>query len=232
MFPNGVVETFLGFGFFLVVPYLFFSLVASYVILRVRDARSGGAPDPDLGFKTGLHFLLSLAITLLLIGFTVLATEAIDRFVADGAANSWRPTSSSSSFATPAFKTGFALTLSGVLFTAVFGAFLHLRTNNRSEPAAARTFTGWRFINGGLTVMFALTALLVSLFMDRGHDGSRVLMGGMLIVWAPATLVEMFLLGRNRQVRAFPPYRVAAAAPAAPPASFEPPSEGPGGGPA
>src|SRR5439155_853396 len=94
--------------------------------------------------------------------------------------------------------------------------------------AAARTFTGWRFVNGGLAVMFAVTVLLVSLFADRGHDGSRSFMGGMVIVWAPATLVEMFLLGRSRQVRAFPPYRVAAApapAPAPAPRPFEPPVE-------
>src|SRR5262249_46610685 len=97
-----------------------------------------------------------------------------------------------------AIRIGAAIAVAGAAF-----AFLHLLlltgTDDRRNPIARRTFTGWRFAIHGLVVLFAITACLVTLVQDKStwRDAKGYL--AILLVWFPSWLVHIVLL----ETRAF-----------------------------
>jgi hypothetical protein len=175
----------------ILLPYLLLALAFPYAVLRLRDAHNRH-PDPQLGFKAILHFMLSLAVLMILTGLTVIVVDAVLQI---GEVN--RP---AQEFPNAAQRTGAAFILSGVLFFGLALLLILVLTTDTSPSLARRMFLGCRCAAHGLVVMFALTALLVVLFQKNafGRDTSlleaRKTFIAVLLVWGPSSVLHFSLM--------------------------------------
>jgi hypothetical protein len=203
-FDNGLL---MGVGFAGLMFFAAFvlgpSLVVPYVILKIRDGRNP-QPDAYLGFKTGVHFLLSVSLMMFLAGVSSLLVDMI-----------------SGSSMPPGFRrgptleygTGMALSVAGAIFTGAFYAVLRTATDDSSRPTAARTYAGVRLVVCALVVMSVFTGWLQDIFLNDsffGRTGRTA--AAVLLVWVPALAAHVVLMvihARHRHTdRETPAYRV------------------------
>jgi hypothetical protein len=163
------------------IPFVLLGLAIPYIVLRARDSREH--PDPQLGLKAALHYFLSVSLLLLLTGLTVIAVDLLTREDAPrGQVEDYE-----------VIRTGVALASSGAAF-----AFLHFilltGTDDRRNPIARRTFTGWRFAIHGLVVVSCVTTCLVIVLQKDFKWQTVKGLLGVLLVWFPSWIVHLALL--------------------------------------
>jgi hypothetical protein len=61
---------------FALAPFALLGLAIPYAVLKSRDARAE-EHDPEIGLKSALYFIFSLAILIVLTGLTVLVVDAL-----------------------------------------------------------------------------------------------------------------------------------------------------------
>jgi hypothetical protein len=123
-----------------------------YVVARWRSYRDGLPPDPQLGFKTAMHFFMVLGFQLLLLGAFLLVWGIFKKGPSG-----------------EAMRTAAALVVAGGI---VFGAHMVglTRTNDQSFPLVGRMFAGLCLIITGLIATMGLTMALIALF-SKGDSG-------------------------------------------------------------
>jgi uncharacterized membrane protein SpoIIM required for sporulation len=166
---------------FALVPAAVLSLAIPYAVLRARDSHEH--PDSQLGLKAALHYFLSVSILLFLTGLSVISVDLLTREDAVGGRGD----------DTQAIRTGVALACSGAAF-----AFLHFilltGTDDRRNPIARRTFTGWRFAIHGLVVLTFVTLCLVSIIQQDFKWKTLKGFLAVLLVWFPSWIVHLGML--------------------------------------
>jgi hypothetical protein len=179
------------------------SVLVGYILLRLRDNQRQER-DPELGIKVALHFFLSVSILLVLFGLTTVVVDLLTSKRAAGLAAVGDEMST-------AQRTGWGLTVAGGLLSLLHFALLKGMTNDSRRPAARRFFLGWRFVINGLMFVFAVSALIVTMFQkEMGNEDLRKTYLGMLLIWGPSWLIHLILLrvasdGLYRPERLVPP---------------------------
>ena len=194
-----------GLGFFLVLmaalPSALMLVALIYVALRVRDAKAE-TPDPELGLKTAYWFLYTLGILILHFGAMILLSHWLQQLELTGPAPQQRvgggfgrvaPMADDSSWSA-ASRTGWAMTLAGVLISGAFYLIGALGTRDREWPTVRRVFTGSRIAVGGTIVVFAFTFLFVMQFQKELPPGGLYETAlAALAVWLPSLAIHVFL---------------------------------------
>jgi len=163
------------------IPFVLLALAIPYIVLRTRDSHEH--PDPQLGLKAALHYFLSASILLFLTGLTVISVDLLTREAGAGGRGDDNE----------AIRTGVALACSGAAF-----AFLHFLlltgTDDRRNPIARRTFTGWRFAIHGVVVVSCVTTCLVLVIQKDFKWQTLKGFLAILLVWFPSWIVHLGLL--------------------------------------
>jgi hypothetical protein len=126
--------------------------VIIYIVARWRTYRDNLPPDPQLGFKTAMHFFLVTGIQLLLIGSFMLVWGMFQKGDSGDQMRS---------------AAGFILT-GGIIFGAHFVGLQ--RTNDAQFPMVGRMFAGLNLVQTGLFGTIGLALALQALFM-KGDSG-------------------------------------------------------------
>jgi len=194
-----------------IFPVAIAGLAVAYIGLRIRDAKSD-PPDPELGIKAAFYTFLTAGFLLALTG---LSLSIID-FLGD-AFEGKQPKQQQQPF-NPQFNPGrfpppppppqqpndpfdrvsqrvaWPLVISGVLCSLVSLLVIKVGTNDARFPAARRTFVGLRLVIAGLNVMVAVTLLIELLFQkDLATTRPYAVAVGLLIVWLPTAVFQLFL---------------------------------------
>jgi hypothetical protein len=161
------------------------SLAIPYIVLRMRDSRSG-TPDPQIGIKAALYYFFSVGIILFLTGLTTLIMDIlVDKKAAPGQGMN------------AVQRTSLGVMTSGAFFALLHLALIKGATNDRN-PAARRIFAGWRLAIHGMVVVLTSTIFLGILFQkdfggDSLKDVRRQLLG-VLLVWVPSWVLHFVLV--------------------------------------
>lgn len=197
LLPMLGIVSFVLYGY-LLLPVFLLTLLAGYVLLRVRDARTEER-DPDIGIKAALHYFLSLSILLIVNGLTLVAVEAMTskptktERVAPGGGFRNGPAIKEDTSATQ--RTGWGLAAAGLLLSLLHFGVLKGTTNDDRRPAARHLFLGWRFAIHGLVLVITVTALVVTLFQkDFGNATIRKTFFATLLIWGPSWVIHLLLL--------------------------------------
>jgi len=185
----GVVSTLM----FALVPVLLLALAIPYAVLRLR-ASEGPEPDPQVGLKVILYYFFSVSMLMILVGFTILAIDAVqEKEEALGPFGQPQRVKPRSEF-NEAQRIAVALILTGLLFGLFHWVLAKIVTNDRQYPAARRVFVGWRLAFHGLVLLNVATALMVTLFQkDPSVKAIKTLLA-VGFVWAIAWIIDLILL--------------------------------------
>jgi hypothetical protein len=193
-----------GLSFFLIlttaVPFLLFLVALVYVALRVRDAKAEH-PDPELGLKTAYWFLYTLGVLVAHFGATILLSHWLQLLELTGPAPQrmmvpggfGRPAVAANDDWSAASRTGWGMTLAGLLLAGAFYLVGALGTRDKEWPTVRRVFTGGRIAVGGMIVVFAFTFLFVMQFQRELPPGLYESALAALAVWLPSLAVHVFL---------------------------------------
>lgn len=222
MDPFGLIRmgTFLGIGL-LVAPFALLGLAIPYAVLRIRETRSDD-PDPQIGLKSALHFILSLSILLVVSGITTLVVDALididkprqQEFRPQGRPGFPQPVQQvkKDKEFNERQRMGCAFIVSGLVLGLLHLVLLLGFTNDRRRPDVRRVFVGWRFAIHAIVVLITFTTLVILMFQkDIKWDDLKPVVGT-LVVWGVSWVIHLVLLyaylphsARDRVPRFTPP---------------------------
>ena len=175
------------------MPFGLAMLIGPYFVLRWRDDKQQPR-DPDLGIKFGLHFLLTIAILLLVTGVSIIAADFLLQISTH---------QRDFTLKTGGMRTGFALTVAGAFLAPIFFYMVWTKTNDALLPSVRRFFIGSRFIVSGMVSIITLATMLIDVFQDRsqGFGSSAELVMpllGVFSVWGTEMCLSVFFLMTSR----------------------------------
>jgi hypothetical protein len=182
-----MLSTTAGFGI-LAAPFLLFSFVIPYALLRLQDSRNP-EHDPQIGVKSVFYFIFSLGVLIFLIGLNILVYDYI---LERTEAYKW-DWSSAQRVSTSLMATGVGICLLHLLM-------ILIGTNDIEWPGTRRVFIGYRLAIFALVVLGAVTILNLQLF-DMWFDPNTKIkfenlkpVLSVLGVWGAAWLLHLILL--------------------------------------
>lgn len=180
------------------VPVVFVVHLIGYARLRFGNLYAD-RPDPQLGRKAALHYLLNGCVLMVLFGLTLAAADAATKWAEAMNPDPTAP-AGPTTWLTPEVRGYAALVVSGLTHGAVLAVALRLFTNDCQFPAVRRSVYGFRLVLGGIILVGSNTYTLVSAFAAGPTDLKDLAPPAAISgVWGPVVAWHAVLLLRGRR---------------------------------